>query len=259
MQNVFAENFFLLGNFQLFSFVKCLSAQERMYANIHISWWMLTRAVMGIFRSRIQVKSSKSFCRGNFLFVPFNALFYVWTMRQCFKNIPAKFQSRPTLLAGFFSKRVTDDDDRRKTFFLASCCEYSSLIYRVVTMEYRSSGGMCRMAFWTCCSSSRRQSIQFELAIDLILRLRIGRAAHQLFFVYVTVFMREQNPPSQPNTKQLTPNSANYEARLPNRLVGTSHTTCYQGQWHDHGSCYLNNQAWLGENGPTSVASATLL
>ena len=66
-------------------------------------------------------------------------------MRQCFKNIPAKFQSRPTFLAAFFSKRVTDDDDRRKTFFLASCSEYSSLIYRVVTMEYGTGdrGGAC--------------------------------------------------------------------------------------------------------------------
>ena len=100
---------------------------------------MLNLAVMGIFKSKIEVKSGKSFCRGNFLFVPFNLLFYVWTMRQCFKNIPAKFQSRPTFLAGFFSKRVTDDDDRRKTFFLASCSEYSSLNYRVVTMEYRTS------------------------------------------------------------------------------------------------------------------------
>ena len=60
-------------------------------------------------------------------------------MNQCLKNIPAKFQSRPTFLEGFFSKRVTDNDDRRKTFFLASCSEYSSLIYRVVTMEYRTS------------------------------------------------------------------------------------------------------------------------
>ena len=50
----------------------------------------------------------------------------------------------------------------------------------------------CRMAFWTWCSS-RRPSIQFELAMDLILRLRVGRAAHQLFFVDVTVFMREQS------------------------------------------------------------------
>ena len=41
----------------------------------------------------------------------------------------------------FFPKRVTDDDDRRKTFFLASCSEYSSLIFRVVTMEYRRSTG----------------------------------------------------------------------------------------------------------------------
>ena len=66
-------------------------------------------------------------------------------MRQCLKNIPAKFQSRPMFLVGFFSKRVTDDDDRRKTFFLASCSEYSSLIYRVVAMEYRTSdrGGAC--------------------------------------------------------------------------------------------------------------------
>ena len=105
---------------------------------------MLHRAVMGIFMSKIEVKSSKSFCRGNFLFVPFHPFFHVWTMRQCFKNIPAKFQSRPTLLAGFFSKRVTDDDDRRKTFFLASCGECSSLIYCVVTMEYRTSDrGMC--------------------------------------------------------------------------------------------------------------------
>ena len=29
--------------------------------------------------------------------------------------------------------------------------------------------------------------------MDLILRLRFGRAAHQLFFVGVTVFMREQS------------------------------------------------------------------
>ena len=43
---------------------------------------------------------------------------------------------------GIFSKRVMDDDDRRKTFFLASCSEYSSLIYRVVTMEYRTSAAM---------------------------------------------------------------------------------------------------------------------
>ena len=110
---------------------------------------MSLRAVMGIFRSKIEVKSSKSFCRGNFLFVPFNPLFYVWTMCQCFKNIPAKFQSRATFLAGFFSKRVTDDDDRRKTFFLASCGEYSSFICRVVTMESRNSDrGMCVHFQW---------------------------------------------------------------------------------------------------------------
>ena len=73
---------------------------------------MLNRAVMGLFRSKIEVKSSKSFCRGNFLFGPFNALFYVWTMRQCLKNVPAKFQSRPTFLVGFFFQK---SDGRRRS------------------------------------------------------------------------------------------------------------------------------------------------
>ena len=102
---------------------------------------MLNRAIMGYFKSKSVVKSRKGFCRGIFLFVAFNPLFYVWTMRQCFKNNPAKlkFQSRPTFLAGFFSKRVTDHVVRRKTFFLASRGENSSLIHRVVTMEYSSS------------------------------------------------------------------------------------------------------------------------
>ena len=49
-------------------------------------------------------------------------------MRQCFKNIPAKFQSRPTFLAGFFSKTVTDDDGRLKAFFVASRGEDNSLM-----------------------------------------------------------------------------------------------------------------------------------
>ena len=100
---------------------------------------MLNRAAMGFLRSKIKVKSSKCFCRGIFLFVPFNPLSYVWTMHRCFKNVPAKFQSRPKCLAGFFFKSEKDNDDRRKTFFLASCSEHSFLIHRVVTMEYRSS------------------------------------------------------------------------------------------------------------------------
>ena len=45
--------------------------------------------------------------------------------------------SKPSdVSGGIFSGRVTDEDDRRKTFFLVSCSEYSSLIYRVVTLEY---------------------------------------------------------------------------------------------------------------------------
>ena len=137
---------------------------------------MLNRAVMGIFRSKIEEKSSKSFCRGIFLFVPFNALFYVWTMRQCLKYIPAKFQSRPTFLVGFFSKRVTDDDDRRKTFFLASCSEYSSLIYRVVTMEYRAPTGDRGGRGAYACISSGSGSAHRELSAAVV------RPANSLIF-----------------------------------------------------------------------------
>ena len=91
-------------------------------------------------------------------------------MRQCFKNIPAKFQSRPMFLAGFFSKIVTDDDDRRKTFFLASCSEYSSLNYRVVTMEYRTGdrGSACTSALreLSFCSCRPANSlIKFFIAL----------------------------------------------------------------------------------------------
>ena len=61
----------------------------------------------------------------------------------------------------------------------------------------------CRMAFWTWCSS-RPPSIQFELAMDLILRLRVGRAAHQLFFVDVTVLMREQSEKREVRKSSIT-------------------------------------------------------
>ena len=55
-----------------------------------------------------------------------------------------------------------------------------------------------------------------------------------------------------------------------NRCSGCSHTctwkrkkcslvTICSAQKTDSGSCYLNNQAWLGWNWPTSVAHATLL
>ena len=150
---------------------------------------MLNRAVMGIFRSKIEVKS-KSFCRGNFLFVPFNPLFYVWTMRQCFKNIPAKFQSLPTFLAGFFSKRVTDDDNRRKTFFLASCSECSSLIYCVVTMEYRTSDRGSAHAFPVSLHSASFLQLSFDKQIPwffiVLLQLRTFVPDHvvaiRLFF-----------------------------------------------------------------------------
>ena len=70
--------------------------------------------------------------------------------------------SKPSdVSGGIFSKRVTDDDDRRKTFFLASCSEYSSLIYRVVTMEYRTGDR------GNACISSESLSASFlQLSFD---------------------------------------------------------------------------------------------
>ena len=85
-------------------------------------------------------------------------------MRQCLKNIPAKFQSRPTFLVGFFSKRVTDDDDRRKTFFLTSCSEYSSLIYRVVTMEYSP----LQLRLFYGCGGSRSAVLFVDCAREIV-------------------------------------------------------------------------------------------
>ena len=106
---------------------------------------MLNRVVMGNFRSKIEVKSSKSFAEGIFYLCQ-SILFF--TFEQCVnvsKIFLPSFKVVQRFWRDFFSKRVTDDDDRRKTFFFASCSEYSSLIYRLVTMEYRTSdrGSAC--------------------------------------------------------------------------------------------------------------------
>ena len=59
----------LLGLFHCFLYLKCFSTQERMYTNIHIFWEILNGVVVGLFRSKMEVKSSKSVCRGIFLFL----------------------------------------------------------------------------------------------------------------------------------------------------------------------------------------------
>ena len=84
-------------------------------------------------------------------------------------------------------------------------------------LDFGPVSGMCRMAFWTCCSS-RRQSIQFELAMDLILRLRIGRAAHQLFFIDVTVFMREQSEKREVRKSSITTEQETFQTVQTTRL-----------------------------------------
>ena len=125
-----------------------------MYANIHISWYMLNRAVMGIFRSKIEVKS---LCRGNFLFVPFNPLFYVRTMRQCFKNIPAKFQSRPTFRAGIFFQK-SDGRRRSKEDFLPRFARWGELLNSPCCYQW-STVVACPLAFAAVlCQSARSAS-----------------------------------------------------------------------------------------------------
>ena len=66
------------------------------------SWEMLNRVVVGLFRSKMEVKSSKSVCRGIFYSWYLILFFYDWMMRRYSKNIPAKFQNCPTFLAWFF-------------------------------------------------------------------------------------------------------------------------------------------------------------
>ena len=88
---------------------------------------MLNRDVMGFFTSKIEVKSSKSVCRGIFLLnLCLSILFF--TFERCVNDskifLPS-FKAVQHFWRDFF-KRVTDDVDRRKTFFLASCGEYSS-------------------------------------------------------------------------------------------------------------------------------------
>ena len=69
-----------------------------------------------------------------------------FTFEQCVnvsKTFLPSFKAVRRFGREVFSKRVTDDDDRRKTFFLALRGEESSLIHRVVTMDYRSSVRQC--------------------------------------------------------------------------------------------------------------------
>ena len=102
--------------------------------------------------------------------------------------------------------------------------------------------------------------------MDLILRLRVGRAAHQLFFVDFTVFMREQSEKrevrkffhhhrTRNHPKELIPNSANYKARLPDRPVQTSHTTCRQG--HDQQSDRTETSIFCLQNDVTVRRTVT--
>ena len=144
-----------------------------MYTNIHIFWEMLNRVVVGLFRSKMEVKSSKSVCRGIFLFLPLQtgclcfglcgphqcsadtgadtwqkqALYYMpflilfFTFEWCVDSPKIFLPSFKTVRHSwrdFFSKRVTVDDVPRKTFFFAPLGQYTSSTFRDVAMEYRS-------------------------------------------------------------------------------------------------------------------------
>ena len=100
---------------------------------------MLNRVVVGLFGSKMEVKSSKSVCRGIFLFLLFNPLF----LRLNGASIVQKYTcqvSKQSDIPGviFFSKRVTVDDVPRKTFFFAPRGAHMSLTFGFVVMEYRS-------------------------------------------------------------------------------------------------------------------------
>ena len=68
-------DFFIRLFFHCSLYLRCFSTQEIMYTNIHIFWEMLNRVVVGLFRSNMEVKSSKSVRRGIFLFLLFNPRF----------------------------------------------------------------------------------------------------------------------------------------------------------------------------------------
>ena len=99
---------------------------------------MLNRVVVGLFRSKMEIKSSKSVCRWIFFCFCFLILF----LRLNDASIVQKYSCQVSKLSDFpgviFSKRVTVDDVPRKTFFFAPRGEHSPLIFRVVVMEYRS-------------------------------------------------------------------------------------------------------------------------
>ena len=135
MQNVFAEGNFYSAFFHCFLYVKCFSTQERMYmyTNIHIFWEMLNRVVVGLFRSKMEVKSSKSVCRGIFLFPLFNPLFtFEWCVERPKIFLPS-FKTVRHSWRDFFPK------EWRSTTFqgrLSSSLHVVSTV-RVVIMEYR--------------------------------------------------------------------------------------------------------------------------
>ena len=103
--------------------------------------------------------------------------------------------------------------------------------------------------------------------MDLILRLRVGRAAHQLFFVCVMHRFHERavgeersakifhHHRTRNHPKELITNCANYEARLPDRPVKTSHTTCRQG--HDQQSDRTETSIFCLQNDATVRRTVT--
>ena len=84
----------------------------------------------------MEVKSSKSVCRGILIFAfnPFLRLNYASKVQK----YSCQVSNLSDFLGVIFSKRVTVDDVPRKTFFFAPRGEHRSLIFRVVVMEYRS-------------------------------------------------------------------------------------------------------------------------
>ena len=151
---------------------------------------------------------------------------------------------------------ATDDRQARCSGTLGDeTDEWRLQLLVVVTLVLRSPKTTQRksmttsMAFWTCWSS-RRPSIQFDLAMDLILRFAdwkssappLLRRCHRLHekAALQTEKRKVRKSSSTANKKPLRPNSWSQtvhttrlaQDRLTDRSVKSSHNSCSQSPWH---------------------------
>ena len=110
--NFFADaKCFCRGNFLLDSFWQFSSCEIFLYTrkNVHQRLHLLRNAGpcccgLFFFFVKLEIKVATVFCRGIFLFLLFNPLFYVWTMHRCFKIFLPCFKAVRRFWCDFFQK-----------------------------------------------------------------------------------------------------------------------------------------------------------